>query len=296
MIKTYEDAMRTEKEMFDLILGYARKDERIRAVTLEGSRTNPNVAKDVFQDYDISYFVTDFDSFIQDEHWIDVFGDLIIMQKPEAMSLFPPELNGWFSYLMLFTDGNRIDITLIPLKDIDFYIKNDKLIQLLLDKDGLFPPLPPSSDIDYHVKRPSKEFFADCCNEFWWVCTYVAKGLWRKELLYASDHMNKYVRPNLLRMLEWKVGIITNFSLSVGKSEKYLSRYLTKEEYCLLLKTYKNDTPINCRESLFAMINLFRETSRFVADSLSYTYPEDEDNNVTAYLYQVINSSDLDFI
>lgn len=284
--------MRTEKEMFDLILDYARKEERIRAVTLEGSRTNPNVPKDLFQDYDISYFVTDFDSFVQDEHWIDVFGNRIIMQKPEAMSLFPPELHGWFSYLMLFSDGNRIDLKLIPLKDLDFYIKNDKLIQLLLDKDELFPPLPLPSDIDYLVKRPSKEFFADCCNEFWWVCTYIVKGLWRREILYANDHINQYVRPCLLRMLEWKVGIMTDFSLSVGKSYKYLPQYLTKEEYSLLLNTYKNDTPTNCRESLFAMTDLFRTTSRFVANSLNYTYPEDEDKNVTNYLYRVVNSFD----
>lgn len=33
--------MRSEKEMMDLILGVAQKDERIRAVYMNGSRTNP---------------------------------------------------------------------------------------------------------------------------------------------------------------------------------------------------------------------------------------------------------------
>jgi aminoglycoside 6-adenylyltransferase len=45
--------MRTEQEMFDLILNIAKKDERIRAVFMNGSRTNPNAVKDIFQDYDI---------------------------------------------------------------------------------------------------------------------------------------------------------------------------------------------------------------------------------------------------
>lgn len=45
--------MRTEKEMYDLILNIANNDERIRAVYLNGSRTNPNVPKDIFQDYDV---------------------------------------------------------------------------------------------------------------------------------------------------------------------------------------------------------------------------------------------------
>ena len=49
--------MRSEKEMMELILSVARKDERIRAVYMNGSRTNPNVKKDIFQDYDIVYVV-----------------------------------------------------------------------------------------------------------------------------------------------------------------------------------------------------------------------------------------------
>lgn len=45
--------MRTEKEMYKLIISIAKSDERIRAVYLNGSRTNPNVPKDIFQDYDV---------------------------------------------------------------------------------------------------------------------------------------------------------------------------------------------------------------------------------------------------
>lgn len=41
--------MRTEKEMQELILNIAKQDERIRAVYMNGSRTNPNVPKDIFR-------------------------------------------------------------------------------------------------------------------------------------------------------------------------------------------------------------------------------------------------------
>lgn len=43
--------MRSEKEMLDLIISVANDDHRIRAAYLEGSRTNPNVPKDMFQEY-----------------------------------------------------------------------------------------------------------------------------------------------------------------------------------------------------------------------------------------------------
>ena len=34
--------MRTEKQIYDTILNFAKADDRIRVVTLEGSRTNIN--------------------------------------------------------------------------------------------------------------------------------------------------------------------------------------------------------------------------------------------------------------
>lgn len=93
--------MTTEDEMMNLILAFAKTDDRIRVVGMEGSRTNKNIVSDHFQDYDITYIVSDMKPFIENEEWLDVFGERIFMQKPEDMSLYPPELGNWFSYLML---------------------------------------------------------------------------------------------------------------------------------------------------------------------------------------------------
>lgn len=60
--------MRSEKEMYDLILDIAKRDERIRAVYMNGSRANPNIKKDIFQDYDIVYVVTETKTFIEDKN------------------------------------------------------------------------------------------------------------------------------------------------------------------------------------------------------------------------------------
>lgn len=278
--------MRTEKEMMELILQVARNDERIRIVGMEGSRTNRNVPKDEFQDYDISYVVTDMDPFIKDDHWLDVFGKRIIMQKPEAMHLFPPDLGNWYSYLIIFEDGNRIDLTLIPLNELDVYLTSDPLLTILLDKDDRIEQPPVPTDKPFHVQKPSKEYFEDCCNEFWWISTYVAKGLCRKEFLYALDHLNQYVQPMLLKMLAWQVGIQTNFSLSVGKSYKYLDQYLTKDVWNDLQSTFRNDTFEEIWQSLFKCQRLFRDSSRFVSQALKYPYP-DYDENVMDYIHKL---------
>jgi aminoglycoside 6-adenylyltransferase len=277
--------MRSEAEMMDLILSTARADQRIRVVELNGSRTNANAPRDRFQDYDIVYFVTDMDSFLKDHSWVDIFGKRIIMQMPEAMSLFPREFPGTFAYLMIFEDGNRIDLTLRPLSDLDRGLPEDTLSVILLDKDNRLPPRPPPGDEQYWVKKPSPEFFDDCCNEFWWVSTYAAKGLARKELLYAAEALNSLVRPQLLRMLSWQVGIATHFSVSVGKFGKYLDKYIPAETWDRLLQTYRNDTA----EALRGCQALFRESSRAVAEQLGFTYP-DYAENVAAFNAQMMNS------
>ena len=40
--------MRSEREMYDLILGFARADERVRGGILNGSRANSNAPRDKY--------------------------------------------------------------------------------------------------------------------------------------------------------------------------------------------------------------------------------------------------------
>lgn len=199
-----------------MILGFAEADERIRMVTLEGSRTNRNIPSDEFQDYDITFFVTDMQGFTADDEWLNVFGVRLIMQKPEDMELFPAQERG-FSYLMLFRDGVKIDLTLLPLDLAEEYFTWDKLVKILLDKDNRIEQPPEPTDVDYHLQRPTGRMFDDCCNEFWNTVPYVVKGLCRREILFAIDHMNDIVRKELLRMISWLVGSERGFDFSLGK-------------------------------------------------------------------------------
>lgn len=275
--------MRTEKEILDLVLTVAQQDERVRVVAMNGSRTNPKAPKDVFQDFDIVFLVTEMDSFLQNQTWIDVFGPRLIMQTPEDMSLFPPSLGGRYTYLMQFEDGNRIDLMLIPLSELESYLKEDKLTLLLLDKDKRVPPLPAPTDIDYHIQKPTEAYFKDCCNEFFWLTAYVVKGLCRGEILYALHHL-EILRNEMLRMLSWQVGIETDFSVSVGKCYKYLEKYVHQNTYHQVLSTYAASSTEECWQSLDKTMLLFKNAAHFVASQLKFAYPYEEDANMTAYV------------
>lgn len=276
--------MRSEQEMMNLLISFAKNDNRIRLVTLEGSRANKNIPRDTFQDYDISYFVTDMDSFKKDDEWLNVFGKRLIMQKPEDMELFPPELGNWFSYLMLFKDRNRIDLKLIPIDEVEeYFINSDGLVEVLLDKDGPVKSEVVANDRKYWIKKPTAREFDDCCNEFWWVSTYVAKGLARKEILFAIDHLHNHVRPNLLRMMAWHIGLENGFGFSLGKNYKFIHQHLPKEDWEMLLSTYNMGSYTDMWQALFTCHDLFRKYSKSVAVTLSYTYP-DYDEVITKYI------------
>ena len=208
--------MRTPDEIKKIILDNAKTDGRIRAVLLNGSRANQKLSPDGLQDFDITYIVNQMASFISNHDWTSIFGEKLIWQLPDEMELFNGEekTSDSFHYLMLFNDGNRIDLTLFPIEKIESDFMPDSLTVVWLDKDNLFEQVEPATDSDYHIKKPTEKEFRDASNEFWWVSTYIAKGLIRHEILYAKAIMEGPVRKMLLKMTAWYIGTKTDFSVS----------------------------------------------------------------------------------
>lgn len=281
--------MRTENEMYRLILDTAERDERIRCVYMNGSRTNPSVPKDIFQDYDVVYVVTDTKPYIEDKSWIDRFGERLFMQYPDEHPDFPSDKENFYGWLMQFKDGNRIDLHVESIPHAQENILNDKLCRILLDKDCIFTKISKPTDEDYWVKAPSKAQFSAVCNEFWWCLNNVAKGLWRNEMPYVMDMLNFCVRKQLEKMLSWKIGIITNFSISVGKSGKYMYRWLDEDEWNTYLATYSSADVNECWDAVFRMCDLFDTTARYVGVKLGFAYNNVESENCISFLRHVRN-------
>lgn len=286
--------MRTEKEIFDLIIGYAKADERIRAVSMEGSRADPNAPKDKYQDYDISFYVAEVQSFVTDKSWISTFGTPLIIQEPDWVD----NVTGWFSekehdfdvgygYLMLFDDGVRIDLGIKLVTEKKLFEMDGEPSVTLLDKDGAVPPRLAPSDEVYWVKKPDENAYLACCNEFWWCLNNVAKGITRDELPYAMNMYNNVVRKMFHKMIEWYIGIITDFSVSAGKDGKYFKRYLPPELYEKYRLTYSDSESINFWKAIFTACTLFHETAQKVADYLNTSYNQAEEDGMIKYLCSV---------
>lgn len=279
--------MRTEQEMYHLILETARKDERILAVYMNGSRTNVNVPKDIFQDYDIVFVVNETASFICDKTWIKKFGEILYMQYPDESPDYPSDIENIYGWLIQFADGNRLDLHVETVKHAQEHIGDDKLCKILIDKNGSLPKVHESTDKDYWVKRPTKEQYLCVCNEFWWCLNNVAKGLWREEIPYVQDMVNFHVRKQLEIMLSWKVGILTDFSVSIGKSGKYMYRWIDQQEWETYLSTYFTGKVSKAWEAVMTMCNLFEQTALYVGEKLDFKYNDQEGKSARGFLEHV---------
>ena len=278
--------MRSEGEMLDLILNFAREHDEVRAVVMNGSRINPNAKKDPFQDYDVVNFVRSVEPFRRNAEVVRYFGEIMILQTPEDMIDPPAEGEGHYTYLMQFMDGNRIDLSFYALEQVELIIK-DSLSLVLLDKDHVIGELPPPSEVNYLPPKPRTKAFDDCCNEFWWLNPYVAKGLWRAELIYAKVMLDAHMREQLLKMLIWYFGVQTDFQSSPGKLGKYLKGQIGAELWALLERTYSDSPLDHIWEALFSMDDLFRQIAKAVADHFGFNYPEQDDVRVSNYVRHI---------
>ena len=264
--------MRTEAEILNLILQTA-KTIQVEAVAMSGSRTNPKAPKDEFQDYDVVYVVDDLDNLTSDLSWLDQFGKRIIEQEGT--------LGHRRLYLMLFEDGNRIDLTLCPKEHIQEWVDSEAGFTVLEDPEHLFEPY--SQNLERYWRSPATETnFVKSCNEFWWVSAYVVKGICRKQVIYATDHLYGICQQEFLKILAWQVASDSG-KVDIGKNYKYLFNYFPteKEKEFSNLLDFSNIEKIT--QSLFATMQLFHQEAQFFAHKMGFYYDKEVAEKMIQY-------------
>ncbi|WP_247941592.1 aminoglycoside 6-adenylyltransferase [Streptococcus oralis] len=255
---------RSEAKMLRLILETA-ETLQVNAVAMSGSRTDTKAPKDEFQDYDVVYVVDDLDNLTSDLSWLDQFGTRIIEQHNV--------LGNRRLYLMLFEDGNRIDLTLCPTEYIQEWVDSEAGFTVLEDKKGLFEPYFPSPQ-RFWTSPASAIDFEKACNEFWWVSAYVVKGICRKQAIYATDHLYGICQQELLKILAWQVASDRG-TVDVGKNYKYLFQYLLtgKEKEFSVLLDFSSVEKLT--QSLFATMQLFHREAQILAQKMDFAYDKE---------------------
>ena len=264
--------MRTEAEMLDVILKTA-ETLQVEAVAMSGSRTNQKTSKDEFQDYDVVYVVENLDELITDLSWLDYFGKRIIEQEVV--------LDHRRLYLMLFEDGNRIDLTLCPKEHIKEWVDSEAEFIFLEDKKGLFEYYSPSPQ-RFWTNPASAIDFENACNEFWWVSAYVVKGICRNQIIYAIDHLYGICQQEFLKILAWQVASARG-KVDIGKNYKYLFQYLPAEKEKEFSNLLDFSSIEKLSQSLLATMQLFHREAQRLAQKLGFDYDKEVAEKMIEY-------------
>ena len=273
--------MRTETEMLDVILKTA-ETLQVAAVAMSGSRTDTKASKDEFQDYDVVYVVENLDELITDLSWLDQFGKRIIEQE---VGLGQRRL-----YLMLFEDSNRIDLTLCPQEHIKEWVDSEAGFTVLEDPEHLFEPY--SQNLERYWTNPASAIeFEKVCNEFWWVSAYVVKGICRKQVIYATDHLYGICQQELLKVLAWQVASDRG-AVDIGKNYKYIFNYLPaqKENEFSSLLDFSNSDKIT--QSLFATMQLFHQEAQSLAQKMGFDYDKEVAEKMIEYAKERLETNE----
>jgi len=286
--------MRTPDEIFELIKKTAHEDDNILAVYYGGSRANPVITPDIYQDFDVVFVVKEVAPYAKDHSFAEKFGEILLMQEPYLMDAnagkIPFDFSKEYNFLTIFKDGNRMDINLKTLEPALTELAEDPMNVILVDKNNYLPVMKEPTDENYHNHIPTQVQIDNCSNEFFWCLNNVIKAIARDELTYAHSMYNIYVKAQYYKMIDWMIGVRYKGTVSSGKLGKFYKKYLTAEEYELLCRSFPSESYESLWNAIDSLIEFFLYAVHYVTDNTGLSYSEDDANGLKEYLYNVKNN------
>lgn len=274
------------------LVRWAEEQPLVRAAILTSSRAIPQAHTDTFSDYDLILVLSDIQPFFADRTWLEAFGSVLALYRD------PPILDRGFqrsAYVTQYEDGLKIDFTLWPVELLKHIVAEPQLTtefdagyEVLLDKDNLTAGLQSPTYRAYIPTPPTETEYHDKLESFFLDTTYVAKFLWRDDLMAAKHILDHAIKQDyLLPMLEWHIEIDHDWSLKLGPYGRNLKRWLRQDLWTELERTYTGAESESNWSALFETINLMRRVATEVGKALGYRYPDKLEQRVTKYLQRV---------
>jgi len=286
--------IKTEQEIYDAAIKIAKNDERIRGVYVHGSYANPNIVKDKYSDYDIVFVVTEIDSLVDNNDWLNDFGDISFVFEGHRNEniFFGKEINDlsrFYFWGLLFKDGSQIDL-LAEIKEEAMQSKftANKRTIVLLDKDNCLPTMPCYENPI--IDKPTEDKYTACCGGFWWFLSDVVKAIARDQLPYAMEKYNFLIRPTLNKMIDWHIEIKTDFSTTGEDNGRHYKKHLSEDFYSLYMKTYSDCGYENFWNAIFTACELFSKVAPEVGDYFGFAYNKQNETTMMAYLTKIKES------
>lgn len=291
------NSIATEDRVIQQLVQWAERQPLVCAVILTSSRAIPHAHTDAFSDYDVILVLREIKSFYDDRGWLETFGSVLALYRDPLIIDRGLERS---VYVTQYESGLKIDFSLWPVELLKRIASEPALppefdagYQVLLDKTHLTEGLPPPTYSSYIPKPPTDAQYQTTMEEFFLDTTYVAKYLWRDDLIAAKHILDHSLKQEyLLRMLEWRIEIDHEWSVKPGPYGRGLKRWLPPDLWADLEDTYTGAALDSNWSALFRTIDLMRRVAIEVSHRLGYTYPENLERRVRRYL-QTVRESDL---
>jgi len=284
-------ALPAEADVLERLTAWGEADSSIRALILTSSRAKPNGGADLLSDYDLIVATRDAPKLAAAVGSASEYGRPLVRWSDQD------ELYGITTYFcgVVYEDGVKIDYTVWPGALLE-RVSQEALLpegldvgyRVLLDKDAVTAAWRPPTYRAHIPTPPTQAEYDALIDEFWWDTTYVAKSLWRGEVVFAKfmlDYDAKLVA--LRRLLEWRIELDHDWSLKPGAYGRGLERLLPADIWSELASTYVGTDIEDNWNALFRLTALFRRVAREVGGALGYPYPQQIDDKVTAHLEAV---------
>jgi aminoglycoside 6-adenylyltransferase len=281
-------------DLIPTLIQWAETRNSIRAMLLTSTRAISNAPVDALSDYDIILIVQDIHPFVDDRAWLNDFGEVLVVYWDPIFSdpAFGIERCG---NVTQYADGLKIDFNLWPVALFQQIVAAPTLLaeldagyRVLLDRDGLTTALRPATGRAYVPTPPTLTMYQTLINDFLSDVPYVAKCLWRDELLPAKwclDYDMKHIY--LRQLLEWRMEIDWGWSVPAGFLGKGLKKRLPPDIWAQVEQTFAGACLADNWEALTRTMDLFRRIAIDVGEHLGYPYPHDLHQRVSAYVEHI---------
>ncbi|URZ87023.1 aminoglycoside 6-adenylyltransferase [Floricoccus penangensis] len=243
---------------FEKIEDYYKKATDIELVAMNGSRVNPEVTPDKFQDYDLVFFTNDVEKYRDNPSFLERFGKIMIMTEPDgegqAGPLTYPNKEG-YTYLVQYEDGNRLDLQIMDISLLKNYLIEDSLTKIVLDKKGIIESEIIPNSRDYYLNRPNQIEVENSVKEFYWQFNNVLKANLRSQFLYSQEILN-LVRNELILLISWNIGFEYGFERNLGKANNKILDFIDMEDARLLKESYNTSSKQKIFSALRTLKNL----------------------------------------
>jgi aminoglycoside 6-adenylyltransferase len=280
-----------EADVLKRLVAWAEAQPSVRALILTSSRARADETVDEFSDYDMIVAAADADAFLRDG------GYALAYARPLACWGDEHDVLGLRTTFrgVVYEDGTKIDFTIWPAELLPRVAEEETLPEdldvgylVLLDKDGHTAAWKAPTYRAHIPPRPTEDEYRALVEEFWWSSTYVAKALWRGEVVFAKVVLDYYMKLGVLRrFLEWRIEIEHGWNVRPGVLGRGLERLLDHDIVDALHATYVGGDVDDNWDALFATAALFRRVAKQVGEALGYAYPQDVDDGITAQLRAV---------